>query len=181
MRRWWVGRGAATSSAGSGTAGGRAAKSHTAKGHTGDQDSDPARAPIQTSERGEPLSRLLTLSARSLLVAARADRAGVWLSEGRRGESAAGCVVEAEPGPIPGEWNQLDLSAPFLRAALEGLQPLRVETVAGESVEHLRPLRGMRSVVWIPLRHSGRSLAMAMVAYARPPQSLDLNLLRARA
>jgi hypothetical protein len=62
---------------------------------------DQASAPVLAVARGEPLSQLLQLGARALLVAAGADRAGLWLSGDRRGESGTGCVVEAVPGPIP--------------------------------------------------------------------------------
>ena len=80
---------------------------------------DRASAPVLAAARGEPLSQLLHLGARALLAGANADRAGLWLSGDRRGESGTGCVVEAEPGPIPEQWKRLDVSMPFLRAALE--------------------------------------------------------------
>jgi signal transduction histidine kinase/CheY-like chemotaxis protein len=142
---------------------------------------DPARAPVLAAARGEPLSQLLHLGARAMLAAAGADRAGLWLSGDRRGESGAGCVVEAQPGPIPEQWKRLDISTPFLRAALENPDPLSVEFIAGEKTPRLGPLIGMHSAVWIPLRDRGRTVGLAMVGYARPPGPLDLEALRARA
>jgi len=142
---------------------------------------DPASAPVLAAARGEPLSQLLSLGARALLAAADADRAGLWLSGDRRGEPGNGCVAEAVPGPIPEQWKRLDVSTPFLRAALESSNPLRVEFIADETTPHLGPLIGMRSAVWIPLRACGRTFGLAMVAYARPPGQLDLGALRARA
>jgi PAS domain S-box-containing protein len=115
------------------------------------------------------------------MAAAEADRAGLWLSGDRRGESGTGCVVEAEPGPIPEEWKRLDVSTPFLRAALENPGPLHVEVVSGQTAPGLGPLLGMHSAVWIPLRDRGRTFGLGMVGYARPPGPMDLDALRARA
>ena len=142
---------------------------------------DRANAPVLAAARGEPLSQLLHLGARALLAAAGADRAGLWLSGDRRGESGTGCVAEAAPGPIPEQWKRLDVSTPFLRAALESPDPLHVEFIAGETASRLGPLIGMHSAVWIPLRERGRTFGLAMVGYARPPGQLDLDALRARA
>jgi len=142
---------------------------------------DQANAPVLAAARGEPLSQLLHLGARALLTAADADRAGLWLSGDRRGESSNGCVVEVEPGPIPEQWKRIDVSAPFLRAALESPGPLKVEFLADETIPRLGPLIGMHSVVWIPLRAHERTFGLAMVGYARPPGQVDLDSLRARA
>jgi PAS domain S-box-containing protein len=142
---------------------------------------DQASAPVLAAARGEPLSQLLSLGARALLDAAEADRAGLWLSGDRRGESGTGCVAEKVPGPIPEQWKRLDVSTPFLRAALESTNPLQVEFISGETATYLGPLIGMHSAVWIPLRERGRTFGLAMVGYARPPGQLDLNALRARA
>jgi GAF domain len=142
---------------------------------------DRANAPVLAAARGEPLSQLLHLCARALLEAADADRAGLWLSGDRRGEAGTGCVAEAMPGPIPEQWKRLDVSTPFLRAALENPDPLHVEFIAGEKPPRLGPLIGLHSAVWIPLRERGRTFGLAMVGYARPPGQLDLDALRARA
>jgi PAS domain S-box-containing protein len=142
---------------------------------------DRASAPVLAAARGEPLSQLLNLGARALLAAADADRAGLWLSGDRRGESGTGCVAEKLPGPIPEQWKRLDVSTPFLRAALEGTNPLQVEFISGETASYLGPLIGMHSAVWIPLRERGRTFGLAMVGYARPPGQLDLDALRERA
>jgi signal transduction histidine kinase/CheY-like chemotaxis protein len=142
---------------------------------------DRANAPVLAAARGEPLTQLLQLCARALLEAADADRAGLWLSGDRRGEAGTGCVAEAVPGPIPEQWKRLDVSTPFLRAALEDPDPLHVEFIGGEKAPRLGPLVGMHSAVWIPLRERGRTFGLAMVGYARPPGQLDLDALRARA
>ena len=140
-----------------------------------------ASAPVLAAARGEPLSQLLSQGARVLLAAADADRAGLWLSGDRRGESGTGCVAEKVPGPIPEQWKRLDVSTPFLRAALESTSPLQVEFISGETATYLGPLIGMHSAVWIPLRERGQTFGLAMVGYARPPGKLDLDALRARA
>jgi signal transduction histidine kinase/FixJ family two-component response regulator len=142
---------------------------------------DQASSPVLAAARGEPLSQLLSLGAQALLAAAAADRAGLWLSGDQRGESAPGRVAEAIPGPIPEQWKRLDFAMPFLRSALESPDPLRVEFGADETTPQLGPLIGMRSAVWIPLRAGDRTLGLAMVAYAQPPEQLDLEVLRARA
>jgi signal transduction histidine kinase/CheY-like chemotaxis protein len=142
---------------------------------------DPASAPVLAAARGESLNQLLSLGARALLAAADADRAGLRLSGDRGGESGTGCVAEAVPGPIPEQWKRLDVSTPFLRAALESPNPVQVEFIAGETATRLGPLIGMHSAVWIALREHGRTFGLAMVGYARPPGQLDLDALRARA
>src|SRR5271168_2269252 len=60
------------------------------KWRSGRDREDPAHAPVLAAARGEPLSQLLHLGARAMLAAAGADRAGLWLSGDRRGESSAG-------------------------------------------------------------------------------------------
>src|ERR1700726_2459215 len=85
----------------------------------------------------ESFGQMLHLGARALLVASEADRAGIWLSGRRRGESGLGCAVQSQAGPIPEQWNALDISAPFLRAALESSSPLRVDLVADEATSQL--------------------------------------------
>jgi signal transduction histidine kinase/CheY-like chemotaxis protein len=141
----------------------------------------PATGPVLAAVRGEPLSQLLYLGARALLAAAAADRAGIWLSGDSRAESGAGYVAEATPGPIPEQWKRLDVSTPYLRAALESPLPLHVELSAGTGAPRLGPLIGLHSVVWIPLRERGRTFGLAMVGFARPPGMLNLEALQARA
>src|SRR5260221_11943851 len=78
-----------------------------------------AGALVRASVRGNSLSQLLDLAVQGLLECASADRAGLWLAGERRGETGCGPVVESIPGPIPEQWKHLDISAPFLLAALE--------------------------------------------------------------
>ncbi len=141
----------------------------------------PANAPVVAAARGEPLSELLHLGARALLTVAEAERAGLWLRGERTGEPWSGRVVEAEPGPLPEQWKRLDISTPFLRAALESRDPCRVEIDAEELLDEPGPLIGMRSAVWIPLQERWRTIGVAMVAYEKPPGELDMEALRARA
>jgi signal transduction histidine kinase/FixJ family two-component response regulator len=84
--------------------------------------------------------------------------------------------VQSDAGPIPEQWNALDISAPFLRAALESTSPLRVDLVADEVTPQLGPLAGMHSVIWVPLRAGHRTVGLGMVGYARSPEKLDLNM-----
>jgi signal transduction histidine kinase/ActR/RegA family two-component response regulator len=139
---------------------------------------DRALARIQRGANGQPLAQLLHLGARALLAAAGADRAGLWLSGSRGGESGTGYVVEAKPGPIPEQWKLLDVSTAFLRVALQSPNPLRVDLVAAETTPHLGPLNGMQSAVWIPLRAGDRAIGLGMVGFTRPPGKLDLNAIR---
>ena len=139
---------------------------------------DVGSGPLPAAVRGETLNELLDRGARALLAAAGADRAGVWLAGERQGEPGPGCVVEAVPGPIPERWKRLDISTPFLRAALDSASPLRVELSAGEIAPHLGALVGMRSAVWIPLRAGDRPTGLALVAHAQPSGQLDMEELR---
>jgi len=125
---------------------------------------------------GESFGQMLHLGARALLVASGADRAGLWLSGRRRGESGPGRVVQSQEGTIPEQWNALDISAPFLRAALESSSPLRVDLVADEATSQLGPLAGMHSVIWIPLRAAHRTVGLGMVGYAHSPEKLEIDM-----
>jgi len=145
----------------------------------GRRTEDRASAPVLASARGEPLDQLLHLGARALLAAGYADRVGLWLPGRRRGEPGAGCVLESKPGPIPEQWKQLDVSAPFLRAALESPNPLRVDLVADETTPKLGPLVGMHSAVWIPLRVGDQTFGLSMLGYAQAAGNLDLDALHA--
>ena len=138
---------------------------------------------IRASARGDSLDQLLDLALQTLLAASSADRAGLWLADERRGEPGWGCVVDSTPGPIPEQWKHLDISTPFLRAALESPEPLRVEFGPDEMLPHLGPMAGMRGAIWIPLHARHRTLGLAMVSYAHPHAvlHLDLELLRTRA
>jgi hypothetical protein len=113
--------------------------------------------------------------------AGSAGRVGLWLSGDRRGEAGTGFVVEAVSGPIPEQWKRLDVSTPFLRAALESTSRLQVEFTTGETAVYLGPLIGMHSAIWIPLRDRGQAFGLAMVGYARPPRALNPESLRGRA
>jgi len=84
--------------------------------------------------------------------------------------------VQSEAGPIPEQWNLLDISAPFLRAALESSSPLRVDLVEDEVTPQLGPLAGMHSVVWVPLRAGHCTVGLGMVGYARSPEKVNLNM-----
>ena len=116
-----------------------------------------------------------------MLAAGYADRAGLWLPESRRGESGAGCVVEAKAGPIPEQWKLLDVSAPFLRAALESPDPLRVDLVADQATSQLGPLVGMTSAVWVPLRTGNHTVGLCLVGYVNPPEKLEMEAIRSMA
>src|SRR5665213_296829 len=123
----------------------------------------------------EPLGQMLHLGARALLAASGADRAGLWLSSDRSGETGPGCAVQAQAGAVPERWNELDISAPFLRAALESSGPLRVNLVADEVTPRLGPLTGLHSVIWLPIRAGHHTVGLGMVGYARAPENLNVN------
>ncbi|HEY2645906.1 MAG TPA: hypothetical protein VGI34_02980, partial [Candidatus Acidoferrales bacterium] len=139
---------------------------------------DRARKPILVSESGKALSQLLDLGARALLAAGFADRAGLWLSGSRSGEPGSGSVVEAKSGPIPEHWKLLDVSAPFLRAALESPDLLRVDMVADETTPQIGPIAGMQTVIWVPLHSGDRSIGLCMVGYAVTPENLDTDAIQ---
>ncbi|MGH9679708.1 MAG: GAF domain-containing protein, partial [Candidatus Acidiferrales bacterium] len=139
------------------------------------------RAVVRAAAGDDSVDQLLDLGVRALLATGEADRAGVWLAGEPRGESSRGRVLEALPGPIPDQWKQLDISTPFLRAALESTDPLRVEIGPSEAAPHFGPLVGMRAAIWMPLRTRNRTFGLAMVAHARPGADPNLEALRARA
>jgi len=141
---------------------------------------EQASAPAQGAPAEEQLGQLLERGARALLAAARADRAGLWLA-GESEQSRHGWVVKTEPGSVPEHWKELDFSAPFLKAALEGTSPLRVEFGPGQTAPPLGPLAEMHSATWIPLRSGERALGLAMVAHARSPGLTDVDAVLARA
>jgi hypothetical protein len=137
---------------------------------------------IRAAARGDSLKQMLEVAVQELLECCSADRAGLWLAGERRGEAGWGRVVEAKRGPIPEQWKHLDISTPFLRAALESRELLRIEIGRDDTMPYLGPLVGMHDAIWIPLRAGARTLGLAMVGYARPQSALqfDLESLRAR-
>jgi len=137
----------------------------------------------RASVRGSSLGQLLDLAVQGLLESASADRAGLWPAGERRGEAGCGRVVESIPGPIPEQWKHLDISTPFLRAAMENPEPLRVEFGWDEAMPRVGPMVGLLGVVWIPLRAGNRTLGLAMLGYSQSHAALNLDLqsLRARA
>lgn len=143
--------------------------------------SDPLISLIRAATRGERIEQLLELGARALLAAGDADRAGLWMAGNRRGETGQGSVMELKPGPIPIEWKRLDVSTPFLRAALDSPEPMRVELGSNQAMTHLGPLVGMRSAIWIPLRTRNCTLGLAMVAYSGVTGNAEMEMLRLRA
>lgn len=138
---------------------------------------------VRASARGDSLDQLLDLAAQTLLATSAADRAGLWLAGERRGEPGWCQVIESKRAPIPEQWKHLDISTPFLRAALQSPEPLRVEFGRDDTMPHLGPLVGLQGAVWIPLRAGSRTLGLAMVGYTHSHSALQLNLelLRARA
>jgi signal transduction histidine kinase/CheY-like chemotaxis protein len=144
-------------------------------------ESEHASALVRAAARGDSLDQLLDLGVQVLLAAAGGDRAGLWLTGDRRGEPCRGRVIEAQPGPIPEQWKHLDISTPFLRTALESPNPLRVEVGAGHALSQLRPLVGMHSAIWIPVRARNCAFGLAMVAHAHAGANANLDLLLARA
>jgi signal transduction histidine kinase/CheY-like chemotaxis protein len=153
------------------------------KWRTANAPEERAGALVRAAARGDSLDQLLDLAVQTLLATASADRAGLWLAGERRGEPGWGRVIDSTLGPIPEQWKHLDISTPFLRAALESPEPLRVEFGPDETMPHLGPLVGMRGAIWIPLRASNRTLGLAMAGYAHAHTALHLDLepLRARA
>ncbi len=139
---------------------------------------DRASAPVLVSASREGLAQILHFGARALLAAGDAHRAGVWLTGRRNGESGAGSVVQVAAGPIPEHWKHLNVSVPFLRAALESVGPLCIDPATDESTPQIGPLVGMHSSVWIPLREGGRTFGLAMVGYAKAPGKLNLQALQ---
>src|ERR1700738_1112342 len=137
----------------------------------------------RASARGDSLNQLLDVAVQTLLDTSNADRAGLWLAGERHGGISWGRVAESKRGPIPDQWKHLDISTPFLRAALESPEPLRVEFGRDDTMPHLGPLVGLQGAIWIPLRAGSRTLGLAMVGYTHSHSALQLNLelLRARA
>src|SRR6266446_233400 len=143
---------------------------------------------VRAAARGDSLDHVLDLGVQALLAAAGGDRAGLWLAEGRNGESGQGRVIEARPGPIPEQWKHLDISTPFLRSAFESQNPLRVEMgldvdsdLSGGQIFQVGPLAGMHSAIWIPLRARNRTFGLAMVAHKRAGARPNMDALCARA
>lgn len=136
---------------------------------------------VRAAVNGDSIDHVLELGAHSLLVSADADRAGVWLACERPGEPGVGRVIERSGAAIPAAWRHLDVSTPFLRAAWESADPLRVEVGPEEIVPQVGPLLGMRSAIWIPLRVRGSTLGLAMVSYAQTRASAPLERLPALA
>src|SRR6266567_7757785 len=92
---------------------------------------------IRASARGDSLNQLLDVAVEMLLDRSSADRVGLWFAGGQRSELGWGRVLESKRGPIPEQWKRLDISTPFLRAALKSPDPLRVEFGRDDAMPHL--------------------------------------------
>jgi hypothetical protein len=124
------------------------------------------------------------LGARALLGGSGvADRAGLWLSGDRRGESGAGCVVEAEAGSDPGTVEAAGRfdAVPAGRARKPGAA-CAWSFRRSEGTPHLGPpdRNAQRDLDSAAGERAGH-LDWAMVGYARPPGEVDIDALRARA
>ena len=138
-------------------------------------------AVVRAAVNGDSIDHVLELGAHSLLVSADADRAGVWLANEGQGDPGVGRVIERSSAATPAAWRHLDVSTPFLRAAWESAEPLRVNLGPEETAPQVGPLLGMRTAIWIPLRVRGSTLGLAMVSYAQTRASVSLECLPALA
>jgi PAS domain-containing protein len=89
-----------------------------------------------------------------------------------------GTVVEAGSAPVPEEWKRLDISDRLFQTVLDRQGPVVANLEEGSGVSMIGPLAGMRSAVWLPLRIHGRTLGLALVAYARPYRALHTETLQ---
>src|SRR5258708_23734271 len=105
---------------------------------------------IRAAARGDSLTQVVEVAVHDLLQSCSADRAGIWLAGERRGEAGWGRVVEAKRGPIPEQWKHLDISTPFLRAALESRELLRGEIGRDDTLPPLGPFVGTPHPTWRP-------------------------------
>lgn len=141
---------------------------------------EPGRALFRAAARGESLPQLLDYCVEALLDAGQGDRAGLWLAADRTGQPGPGRVMEASGEPVPARWQNLDISIPLLRVAMESPDPVVVEFATPESMPPLGPVAGMRNVVWIRLRLGSRTLGLCMVARLHPRPAIHIEALRAK-
>ncbi|MBI1749639.1 MAG: response regulator [Acidobacteria bacterium] len=127
----------------------------------------------QAAAAGDSLPRLLELAAFNLLTVARAERAGVWI-ESDVPHLHCGVVLESPSGPVPSEWDRLDLSSFPWKSVLENKAPVIADlrdlhraASAGETAPVFSPpvLTGMEGAVWWPVRSCGRTTGLALLAF----------------
>ena len=139
---------------------------------------EPGRALVRAAACGDSLPQLLDHCVEALLDAGQGDRAGLWLAGDRAGQPGPGRVIEASGEPVPARWQNLDISIPLLRGAMESPDPVVVEFATPESMPPLGPVAGMRNVVWIRLRIRNRTLGLCMVARLHPRPAIHIEALR---
>ncbi len=130
---------------------------------------------------GDSLPCLLELAASHLLTIARADRVGVWL-ESEKAHLLRGIVLDLQSGPVPVEWQQLDLSAFPWKGALRVTTPIiadlgmhhRISVTTDQQVVIPSVLKGMKSAIWWPVRAGKSVLGLVLLAF-KSGRTLDLQ------
>jgi PAS domain S-box-containing protein len=144
---------------------------------------------LRGAARGEPLEWLLQTTARDLLLTARAARAGVWLFRNShpdlsgtllsgRASRLEGILLEGRDGFLPERWTRLSPTSPEILALIHSNEDEVL--LRGSESEQLRLGQIPRSpqTLWLPLRHAGKSVGLAFVAWQREFAPVDVLPLR---
>jgi len=141
---------------------------------------------------GTATEALVRLSARSLLEAADADRAGVWLLSEEVPGHLEGITLERSRIPSEAEGKEIFAEGnaaawatfptgrdpnPYMEMLLAREEPAVVDLHKVPQISILAPLAGMRTAAWLPLRVRKKPLGLALVAYTFSALRQDLRLL----
>ena len=128
--------------------------------------SPAANALIRAAVLGAPAEKLLELAARGILEVGRADRAAIWLAGAHSTERWSGLALDAcQETPVEA-WKYLDGVQPFLGLLVHGREPVVVDCARWEWSGLVGALAGMRTAAWFPVRLPGRTVGLALAAYA---------------
>jgi PAS domain S-box-containing protein len=139
------------------------------------QRATPA-ALLRGAARGEPLEWLLQTAARELIEAGGAVRAGVWLLRGA--SDLEGILLEAAEESVPEQWISVGLNSPEVLALMRTSGDEILLRGAESEALRLGEVAPSAQSLWLPLRHAGKPIGLAMLGWQRESAQIDIAPLR---
>jgi PAS domain S-box-containing protein len=131
---------------------------------------------LRGAARGESLEWLLQTSARELLAAAGAARAGVWLLRGA--SNLEGVLLESGDELFGERWVSVTVNSPELLALVQTSD--EEVMLRGAESENLRlgPIQQSAQSLWLPLRNAGKPIGLAFAGWQHEIAPVDVASLR---
>ncbi len=131
---------------------------------------------LRGAVRGESLEWLLQTTARELIDAAGAVRAGVWLLRGA--SNLEGILLEAVDQSVPERWTNLTLNSPEILALMRTSGDEILLQGAESEVLRVGSIESSAQSLWLPLRNGGKPIGLAMIGWQRESAPIDVASLR---